>query len=201
MKIRKSVWLNIIGIFLVVLGLVRIIQLLFFGVPVHVFWICNHILVFMGIAILFRNTFWLIAEFIFLFVGQFIWVIAFVMYFFFGVIVPGTSTHLIYDSQFINIISLIVHFWTLPLGFIAILILNKQEKFAWKGALLHTAILFPFVIYFGSQYNLNCFFKPCLDFIPNVSLYPLFIFLFYFLVFVIPLNYLVNWIIKKSSKR
>ena len=155
----------------------------------------------MGIAILFRSSFWAIGEFIFLFVGQLFWVIALLFYFLFGIIVPGSSAHLIYESQFLNIISLLVHFMTLPLGFIAILLLKKPAKFAWKGSVLHGLILLPFIIYFGSNYNLNCFFKPCLDFIPNVPLYPVFVFIAYFVFIVIPLNYLVNWILRKVSKK
>ena len=192
MNLNKNLILNVIGIFLIILGIIRILQLIFFGTWIHSFWLCNHILIFMGIAILFRNSFWLIAEFSFLFFGQLIWIFMFLSYALFGIIIPGGSVHLIHGPGFINVISLLAHFLTLPLGFIAILFLNKKEKFAWKGSILHSLILFPFVIYFGSRYNLNCLFNPCLGWIPNFSLYPIFIYVFYFGVLVIPVVWLIN---------
>ena len=192
MKIKKGDWLNIIGVFLIVLGIVHIIQTVLTVEPIHVFWLCNHVLVFAGIAILFRNSFWLMAEFLVLFLGQFIWIINFIFRIF-------NSAFVVVDYR-ITFIPAFVHLLTLPLIFVAILLLKKKEKFAWAGALLHMAILFPFVFYFGSYYNLNCFFEPCVTWIPNVALYPLFIFLVYF-VFIIFLNYVINWIIKKSSKK
>jgi hypothetical protein len=198
MNINKNPLLNFIGVFLVVLGLVRVFQLLFFGVPVHIFWLCNHVLIFMGVAILFRNSFLLIGEFSFLFVGQFVWIISFLSYFVFGVSVPGSSVYLIYDSAFVNLISVLVHFLTLPLGLWAIILFGKKEKFAWVSGLIHVLILLPFVIYFGSKYNLNCFFEPCVSVIPNVSIYSFLLIPLYFVLFVIPINFLVNWIIKKK---
>lgn len=197
MHIRKNLLLNSIGIFLIVLGIIRILQLIFFGEPIHIFWICNHVLVFMGIAILFRNSFWLTAEFCFLFVGQFVWVIGFLLFVLFGITLPGNSSYLLYNAQFINLITILVHFLTLPLGFLAIFIIGKKEKFAWTGGLVHALLLIPFVLYFGSFYNLNCFYVPCFSFIPSLKLYPLFVIPVYFALFVIPLNLLVNWIVEK----
>jgi len=198
MKFNRNLFLNLIGVFLVVLGVVRIFQLVFFIEPVHVFWLCNHAIIFIGIAILFRSSFWLIAEFIFLFWGQILWLVPFLLYFIFGIVVPGSSAHLIYDSRLINIISVMVHFLALPLGFVAILLLGKKEKFAWRGAIVHSLILLPIVLYFGVYYNLNCLLSPCFDFIPKFNLYPLALYAFYFLVFVLPLNYLINYIISKK---
>lgn len=200
MKVKKNVLLNVIGVFLIVLGLIRIIQVLFFGVPVHVFWLCNHVIVIMGIAILFRKSFLLIGEFSFLFLGQFIWVLAVILYGLFGIVVPGNSAYLIYGGGFINLISVLVHFLTLPLGFWAIILIGKKEKFAWTVGLIHTIILLPIVLYFGAQYNLNCLIKPCLSFFPDITLYSILIIPLYFLLFVIPVNYLVNRLISKKKK-
>ncbi|MFH1503728.1 MAG: hypothetical protein ABIE36_03665 [Candidatus Diapherotrites archaeon] len=192
MRIKKDHWLNAIGIFLIILGIVHLIQTIFTVEPIHVFWLCNHVLLFMGVAILFRSSFWLRAEFLVLFLGQFIWIINFIFRIF-------NSAFVVVDYR-ITFIPALVHLLTLPLGFVAIMLLKKNEKSAWKGSLLHMLVLFPFVLYFGSYYNLNCLFNPCVTWIPNMSLYPFFIFLVY-LVFIIFLNYLINWIIKKSSKR
>jgi hypothetical protein len=192
MKFNKEVVLNIIGIFLIALSIVHLIQTIFFVDPVHFFWMCNHVILFIGIAILFRNSFWLMAEFLILFLGQFVWIINF----FFKIF--GNAFVVI--SYRIDVIPAIVHLVTLPLALVAILLLNKKEKFAWKGSLLHAVILMPFIFYFGSYYNLNCFFNPCVNWIPDISSYPIFIFLIYF-AFIIALNYFLNWIIDKRIKK
>jgi hypothetical protein len=189
---NKDFILNLIGIFLIVLGIIHLIQTIFFVDPVHFFWMCNHVILFIGIAILFRNSFWLMAEFLLLFLGQFIWIINYIF--------RAFNSAFVVISYRIEVISAIVHLVTLPLGLMGILLLKKKEKYAWKGSLLHALILMPFVLYFGSYYNLNCFFEPCVTWIPNFSLYPLFIFLIYF-AFIILLNYFINWIIGKSSRR
>ena len=196
----KNFLLNSIGIFLIVLGLIRIFQLIFLGDPIHIFWFCNHIIVFIGIAILFRSAFWLKAEFALLFFGQLCWMVSFLLYWIFGVVSPGSSTHLVDISSFIGIISILVHFLTLPLGVWAIFLLNKKSKFEWVGSLIHFAVLIPFILYFGSKYNLNCFLRPCFDFLGKIPLYPLFIFLAYFFLTIIPTIYLLNYLIKKRNK-
>jgi hypothetical protein len=195
MKINQNTILNFIGVFLIVLGLIRIFQLLFFGVPVHIFWLCNHVIVIMGIAILMRKSSLLIGEFSFLFVGQLVWIIGFLMYFIFGVTLQGSSAYLIYDRAFVNWVSILVHFLTLPLGLWAIIILGKKSKFAWVWGLGHALVLLPFVIYFGNKYNLNCFFEPCISAIPNSAVYPFLVISLYFVLFVIPINFLVNWVV------
>ena len=196
----KNFSLNSIGIILIVFGISRILQLALFGEPIHIFWFCNHILVFMGIAILCRSSFWLIGEFALLFFGQFFWIISFLLYWVFGIVMPGSSAHLIYNSAFINLISILVHFLTLPLGFIAILLLKKKSKFAWKGSLVHFILLLPFILYFGAFYNLNCVLKPCFAMIPDFSLYPFAIILTYLFITIIPTVYLCNYFIKKLKK-
>lgn len=197
---KKKFLLNILGWFLIVLGLVRVFQLIFFGEPIHILWLCNHVIIFMGIAILFRSSFWLIAEFSFLFLGQVVWVFGVLIFVFFGIEIPGNSTYLLYDFSFLNLISLLVHFLTLPVGAFAIYLLGKKEKFAWSGGLIHALILVPFALYFGKYYNLNCIYEPCISFIPDFALYSLVLIPVYFALVVFPTNYFINYLLKKSEK-
>jgi hypothetical protein len=192
MKIKRDDWLNIIGVFLVVLAIVHLIQTIFFVEPIHAFWLCNHVILFIGIAILFRSSFWLRAEFLVLFLGQFIWIINF----FFKIF--GSAFVVI--SYRIDVIPAIVHLISLPLAFVAIMLMKKQEKPAWKGSLLHMVVLLPVVLYFGVFYNLNCLLKPCVNWLPDIPIYPYGIFLFY-MGFLILLNYGIDWLIRKTSKR
>jgi hypothetical protein len=199
MKFGKNLILNIIGVFFVVLGLITIVYFLFTK-PVNIFWFCNHAVLFMGIAILFRKSFLLFAEFLLLFFGQFIWILMYLAYVIFGFITPGALIYLDYGVGFFDIVALIVHLFTIPFGFVAILILGKKEKFAWSGSFVHALMLIPFIFYFGEEFNVNCFLRSCIDWIPNVFLYPIWIFVFYFGV-IVGLNYLINVIVDWYIKR
>lgn len=195
----KNFLLNLSGWFLIILGAIRIFQLIFFGEPIHILWLCNHVIVLMGIAILFRSSFWLIAEFSFLFLGQVVWIFGVLLFVFFGIEIPGNSTYLLYDLNFLNLVSLLVHFLTLPIGVFAIYLLGKKESFAWIGGLIHATLLVPFALYFGEYYNLNCIYKPCVSFLPDFSGYSLLLIPVYFALVVIPLNYLVNYLLRKKG--
>lgn len=198
---RKNSILNLLGWFLIILGMVRIFQLIFFGEPIHIFWLCNHVILIMGVAILFRSSFWLIAEFSFLFLGQVVWVVGVLIYVFFGIMIPGSSTYLLYDFSFLNLISLAVHFLTLPVGAFAIYLIGRREKFAWAGGLIHALVLVPFALYFGRDYNLNCIYESCVSFIPYFELYSLFLIPLYFAFIVLPTNYVINYLLGKNRKR
>jgi hypothetical protein len=79
--------------------------------------------------------------------------------------------------------------------------MSKPPKTAWIGSLIHSIILIPFLIYLHPEYNINCFVEPCINWLPNFFLYPILFLLFYFLVCVIPINYLLVWLDKKINSK
>ncbi len=198
---NKINWiLNIIGIILILFFIFRFIALIKGETIIHFFWLCNHIPLIAGIAILARNRFWLTAEISFLFFGFFTWVTDYIAIMFFGVHVSGATTYLfpITDKFFFGVTS-VVHFLSIPLMISALYIMKNPAKKAWLGALIHAIILVPIIIYFGREYNLDCFLHPCINWIPNFALYPPIIFLGYFLIFVIPINYALVKLIKNKK--
>jgi len=197
-KISKNNLIDFIGVLLIFLFVLRFISLLRGETIIHIFWLCNHVPLIMGIAILLRSSFWLTAEISFLFFGFLGWIIDYLSKMFFGIHILGTTSYLfpITDPVFFYATAT-AHILTIPLALIAYFLIKKQEPSAWKGALIHAIVLIPFLIYFGEHYNLNCFLKPCVDWVTNFTLYPLAIFAVYFLVLVIPINYILVKISKK----
>jgi hypothetical protein len=153
-----------------------------------------------GIAILFRSSFWLLAEISFISAGVLIWVTDFFSKIIFDIHIFGSTDYLFpIVDKWSFIATSIVHLLSLPLAIFAFFLINKKEKAAWKGAMIHAAFLIPFIIYFGEFYNLNCLLKSCVSWIPNFSLYPIIFLVGYFVLIVIPINILFNKLIKRSQ--
>jgi hypothetical protein len=198
----KDIVLNVIGAFLIAAPIIRMFFLQGYETLPQFFWLCNHVPILMGLAILFRSSFWLTAEFSLLFAGMLLWVVDFLAYFLFGIILFDSAMYIFNSAgTMFFYLSAIVHLLALPLAIIAIFLLKKQEPWAWKGSLLHALILMPIAAYMGSSYNINFFLKPSTSLIPDFSLYPLVITILYFGLFVIPTNLLVARLLKTRKNR
>jgi len=199
MKLNKNILLNTIAIILIIFFILRTTYLLQEEILVHIFWLCNHAMLIMAIAILFRNSFWLLAEISIASVGVIIWILDLISKLLFNFHIFGSTAYLfpIVSEGFFFVTSM-VHLLSIPLGIWALFLIGKKSPSAWKGSLIHAIILFPFILYF-KDYNLNCFLKPCISQIPNFTLYPLIFILIYFILFVIPINKGLNKLLKKSK--
>ena len=197
MKINKERALNIIGIILIMSLISRIITLSIYGDPVHLFWLSNHLPLLLGISILMRNSFWILAELSLIFVGEVGWSIDYLSKIIFDNHIAGSTTYMFVDEISKQLyISSLTHLIVVPLGVAAFLILGKKAKNAWKGAALHATILIPFIIHFGKDYNLNCFFESCISWLPTIKFFPIIFPISYILICVIPIAYLLNKLIK-----
>lgn len=194
----KSFLLNIMGIILILFSLVRFYFLYTEGISFHIFWLCNHIPLIMGIAILFRSSFLLIGEFSLGFAGMFVWVVDYFYYLITKISFTGNGEF--FATGAYMVVAFVLHVLTLPLAGFGIFLLGKQTKKAYLGSIIHFALLIPVIVFFGVEKNLNCFFESCLDFMPTFRFYTFFTLAFYCLLFIIPINYLINRLLR-SKKR
>jgi hypothetical protein len=196
-KKKKNFILNAIGILLILFFVFRFICLVRDDMLVDVLWLCNHTPLILGTAILFRNSFWITAEISFLFFGVIGWVIDYLSKVIFDFHLLGSTDYLfpITNLEFFYVTSA-VHLLTLPLAVFALMLIRKPEPSAWKGAVFHGAVLFPFVYLAGEENNINCLFEPCTGFISDFSFYPAASILGYFIL-VFALNKLIVWIVEK----
>ena len=192
----KHFILNLIGLVLIIISLLRFYSLYLEDMGFHIFWLCNHIPFIMGLAILFRNSFILIGEFCLGFLGMFVLILDYFSYAIFKISFTGNTEFFSTGTYFI--IAFFLHILTLPLAFFAILMLNKKQEKAFFISIIHFLLLIPPIIYFGYEKNLNCFFGSCLSFLPTFKFYTIFLLAAYFLIFILPINYLINKLLKNS---
>lgn len=197
---QKSLFLNILGVLLILIGIFRLWQIIYIANDFpRYFWFCNFAPLILGVGILIRNSFILIGEFSVLFVGQIWWTFDFLSFIFTGRFLVGSSEYIIYESLISQIASASVHILVIPISLVAIFLIGKENKNAWKFSFILFSFLLPIVLYYGEEINLNFLFYHGLSFLPEISFYPLIIpFLYIFLV-VFPLSLLINWLLRKFS--
>ena len=83
MKLTRDGVLNAIGILLILFVGLRVYFMIMYGTLVDFLWLCNHAPLLIGLAILFRSYFWLIAEISLLAVGSLNWSLDFLSKLFF----------------------------------------------------------------------------------------------------------------------
>ncbi|MEK6885727.1 MAG: hypothetical protein AABX17_02065 [Nanoarchaeota archaeon] len=191
--------LNLIGIFLISLALLRLFFLYQVDAIFQFFWLCNHVPLILGTAILFRANKLLIAEFCIGFFGMFVYVMDYIIYLLWGISYTGNFQF--FGSALPLAVSLAMHVLTMPLAFLAIWIINKKEINAWTYSLIHILFLLPIVLYLGPAANVNCLFKSCISFMPTNEFYSLILILAYFSLLILPLNLLFNELLGKNRKR
>jgi len=183
----KSV--DFLGWVLVLLTVLNFFYMIFSGTWVHVFWLCNHIPLILGVCILTRKKGLLILEYSFLGVGLFGWVVDYFWKGFFGVYLFHSTEYLASLDPVTVWSSVLLHVSTLSLGLVAIFMMRDRVRLDWAGWVflgVHAFVLGLVAVWFGEYYNLNCFIVPCLP-IFSERFYPLSVVLVYFGFCVFPL--------------
>ena len=198
MKPTKNQILNIIGILIIIFSLARIYALFNYSTPIHLFWLCNHIPLIIGIAILFRNPFILAAEISLLLFGSLNWSLDFLSKLIFDKYLLGSTSYIFVAMSADSGISILSHLSILPLALLALFLIRKPKPTAWKGSIIHMTALIPASLYFGKFYNLNCFMKPCISWLPNFTAYPIIFFITYLTIFVIPTSLILAKLLSKK---
>jgi hypothetical protein len=198
---KKELFLNFLGITLIFIGIFRLWQIIYVAEDFpRYFWLCNSAPLIFGFAIFFRNNFVLIGEFSILFLGQIWWTIDFLFFLISGRILLGTSEYVFYEPFVSQIASVTVHILILPIALVAILLIGKENKNAWKFSFILFAVLLPFVLYFGSEVNLNFFFYSSISSLLKIPFYSILFPLGYIFLAVLPTNRGIDFLIRFSKK-
>lgn len=197
---NKNKILNILGISLLGLFVIRLISLIYVESLTNFFWLCNHVPLVMGITIILRKSKLLAAEISLLSLGSIIWVLDLFSKLLFDTYITGSVDYLfpITDTLFF-ITTSFVHILTLPLAITAYIIIKQKNPKAWGFSLIHAIILLLPIYLFRKTANLNCMIEPCLEFIPDFTLYPLILLVSYMILIVIPTNKLLDWVNTKTK--
>ena len=199
MKITKDQILNTIGIIIIIISLLRLYMIVTESTILNIFWLCNHIPLIIGISILFRSSYILIAETSLLLIGSAAWILDFFSKLLFDKYLLGFTTYIFEGSSVALSVSTISHLTILPLAITAIFLIGKPEPKAWHFSIYHSMIIFVISFLVGTTYNLNCFFRTCISWLPNFQFYTLISFTIYLTIFVIPVSILFTKLLSKRK--
>ena len=194
----KQKILNTIGILFILLGVAGIIVNINTQTLHFLIWFCNNTSFIIGAAILFRSRFWLTAELSIAFFPQILWSIDFLSKLFFDKFIFGFTDYMFFPSypKALYILSW-NHLFILPVALIVLYYMGKPVKDAWKGSAIHGAIILIPSFLLSSLGNINCVTESCIFFIPTNLAYKILWPPLFFLLIVIPTNYLIVWFFKK----
>ncbi len=181
---KKERILDILGWIFLLLGIASVCGHLVFQNWRYAIWFCNHAMIITGLAVIYRNRFWLTAMLNWAVIPVSIWTLDFIVRVVFGVFIFGVTTYMFEGSVWNNLMSL-QHLFTVPLMLYAMHLLKKPAKWAWLGTTAHGIILWIISYYFITpDYNVNCVHSACtlLNGLPYyVTLWPLIAILMFFL--------------------
>lgn len=153
---------EVLGWLLMAVGVLPILTFLLFTRAEYVFWFSNHTFVVLGLAVLFRSRFWVLAELCIGLIPESMWSVDFLARLFTGEHVFGFTSYMFKNGAFdwLHLYSL-QHILFVPAALYALYVLGGPEKGAWAGSLYHMIILWPLSFAFGTEFNLNCVFHDC----------------------------------------
>ena len=171
---RKTILLNVLGLFFLAYGVFAVDYAIYRDQPSWAFWVCYVGMVLIGIGLLVRNSKLVISQLYLLTIPLVIWLTDFTSkvvtnqhwlgvtdYFFKELLLPA------------RIISL-EHFIVLPLGYFGFWLLGGERRGAWLLSLVEVTIIYLIIrAVTDPLQNVNCVFESCLPFVPTDSFYPL----------------------------
>lgn len=192
---KKDRILNILGIYMLLIFVYNLINMFFVGEQFEIFWLCNHVPLIVGLAILFRSQRVLIAEVSLLFLASLSWTIDIIFLFTTGMSLIADIRFLLDQNIFYQISTVLIHTTFIPVSLWAIFLIRKKIKIQKTMIifLIHWVILI-FVAYLYKSYNFNCILNSCLNFIPNFKLHFLLAILVYSMLMIL-INYIINKIL------
>ncbi len=194
---NKERVLDFLGWLFLLLGIGSVIGHIVFQNWKYAVWFCNHAMIITGLAVLFRNRFWLTAMLNWAVIPVSVWAIDFIVRTVFGVFIFGVTTYMFEGPVWNNLMSL-QHLFTVPLMLYTMYLLGKPAKNAWLGTTIHGIILWIISYYLITpDYNVNCVHHSCtmLGWLPYyVILWPLIGILMFYVT-----NKFLVWAFRKSK--
>lgn len=164
-KSTKNIILDIIGIFLLILGIISISNSMYYQNPTQVLFMCYIGLMIIGIGILIKRTFLIMSQVYILTIPHIVWTIDFLYQQIFNKPLWGITDYFFIDNFLVleKIISL-QHIFTIPLAIYAVILIGLKRRDAWKLSLIQITIIYVLVTLLTlSETNINCVFSPCIN--------------------------------------
>jgi len=144
------------------MGITPAITFFFMNKPQYNFWFSNHTFIILGIALLLKSKFWVMAELCLGTIPELYWSTDFLFRIITGKFLFGTTEYMFKNNAFnIAHIYSLQHLLFVPLGLLALHWLGGPAKKAWIGSIGHASILL-IISKFFPEYNINCTIHSCI---------------------------------------
>jgi hypothetical protein len=186
---NKNLILNSLGIFILMIGILAIIDSVLNHNYSQILWFCYIGLLLIGIGILLRNSWIITSQLNILILPLIFWNIDFFYRLIARVPLWGITNYFFLPET--NIFSKIItlqHLFTIPLSLYCLYIIKIKRKDSWKLSLLEVGLIFLAVRLFTSRVlNINCVFKSCINQLTANIQIPLTIlwFLIFFIIIIV----------------
>ena len=196
---KRELVLNIIGIFLLIMGISAIINTIYLGDYAGILWFCYLGLILLGISVLKRSSYMLVAQLNIFAIPLIFWTVDFLFILFNNQSLFGITDYFFITGPIIGKIISSQHLFTLPLSLYALHLIGLKEKGAWKLSSVEVVALFIISLIITPEVsNINCVYEPCVNFISD-NFYTLKWFIFSFLMIMIT-TFFINLLFLKKKK-
>jgi hypothetical protein len=193
---NKNILLNLIGWFLVLLGIFNAYIHITTDNGLFLLWYCNHISILGGILILLRKRSWLNAVINVGLIPVLFWIADYFSNSMFNYNLFGFVGYVFAEKNPFLFFLYLQHIYVIPLMIFALYLLGGAMKNAWKNSTIYGVFLFGIGWFFDPAYNMNCSRKLCVSFFPNNLL-----FLVVQYLIMIGFGFLSNWILWKTMQK
>jgi len=165
---HKSIFLNVLGVFFIVLGFLAIARSIYNQIPTQILYMCYLGLILIGVGILMRNSFIIMSQVYILAIPLLVWNIDFLYQLIFGGPLWGITDYFFFDFSFtVDKLITLQHIFTIPLSIYAASLIGLKRKDAWKLSFAQIILVYIVVVLISPpELNVNCVFDPCI----NISL-------------------------------
>ncbi|MCW8965711.1 MAG: hypothetical protein OQK82_03355 [Candidatus Pacearchaeota archaeon] len=172
-KKYKEIFLNFIGVFFLLIGILAIQSSLYKQTPTQILYMCYIGLILIGGGILTRNSFIVLSQIYILVLPLLVWDIDFLYQ-----LIVGSPLFGITDYFFaVGGISLdkvitLQHLFTIPVSIYAVKLIGVKRYDAWKLSFVQITFVYILVNLVSSpELNVNCVFYSCVSFLPSYYYY------------------------------
>jgi len=188
----KNLILNVFGIFILLLGIIAVINTLWTQGSVQVLWMCYICLLLIGIGILIRSSFLIMSQLYIITIPLLLWDVDFLYRLIMQKSLIGVTDYFFIGSlSEIGKIITLQHLFIIPLAIYLVYLIGVKRRDAWKLSFIQIILVFFLGILFTSpEANINCVFEPCINIFLGLP-YQLTWFLIAFLLIIVS-NLIIN---------
>ncbi len=169
---KKEVIIKILGVFLIIFGLLAMIQAISKGEPILIFWICYIGMIIIGIGCLLNKSYLISSQLNIITIPLIMWDIDFFSFLILKRTIFGLADYFFKEPSIISRLISLEHLFLIPLGILAFYLVKdkKDKKQNNKNSLLisilEVTILFIILKIINiSDKNINCVFYSCIPYI------------------------------------